>query len=90
MRKALSVVLSAAGISICICAWPLFDTYTRYQHQTEQFRQEEAKLDAEEAASIAKLCVEYKKWQYYMLINGHSKAEYTTTMDQRCYDKSSD
>ena len=89
MRKALSAVLTMLGIGVCICAWPLYDTYTRYQHQTEWVKQEEARRNDEEATSIAALCTQYTRWQLYMLVSGYSKADYTTSMDKYCYDNSS-
>jgi hypothetical protein len=78
-------VIASAIIGLGINAYPMYLTYSSYRLQTAQFKQENAILDAKEAVAISNLCDAYKNWQYYMLINDHSKNDYTTSMDNRCY-----
>ena len=85
MNNVLRCVIASIVTSILINAYPIYQTYNSYQLQTAQFKQENAELDAKEAIAISKFCDEYKKWQYYMLVNSHSKDGYTTSMDARCY-----
>jgi hypothetical protein len=85
MNNVLSCVIASAIMGIMINSYPIYQTYNSYQLQTAQFKQENAELDAKEAIAISKFCDEYKKWQYYMLVNDHSNDEYTTSMDHRCY-----
>jgi hypothetical protein len=85
MSNILRCAIASAVTGIIINAYPIYQTYNSYRLQTAQFEQENAVLDAKEAIAISKFCDEYKKWQYYMLINNHSEDEYTTSMDHRCY-----
>jgi hypothetical protein len=85
MNNVVSCVIASTIMGIMINSYPIYQTYNSYQLQTAQFKQENAELDAKEANAISKFCDEYKNWQYYMLVNGHSKDEYTTSIDHKCY-----
>ena len=92
MHRVLYIAIASLIAVIISAAYPsyvLYQNYQRYNNQIAQFKEKEAILTAKEAVAIDKLCAEYKKWQFYMLVHGHSVNDYTTSMDKRCYGKSS-
>ena len=101
MRQFLIETLKIIVIVIISSIWITYVFHKHIEYHKEQYDLHisdadnlTAKIDgslSDTSATIAgvysttRLCAEYKKWQFYMLVDGHSVSEYTTSLDKVCY-----